>query len=289
MFKKKRQPREADAKIHLVKVFSRNSKFGNLAGVVSSAQHLSKKEMQVIAKKVGASETAFIFPSGKADFKIRWFTPNVEVGFCVHATIAAVGVLKKLGCVKKNSLILESKNTLLHTKLVGRKIFLLVSDYKVIRSKINLHLIEKYLDIHPIDLSAEPEIVRIYKDSELVIPACDLGVLKNLKPNIAAYGKICKLLGVTGISIFTQETFSKRNFIHTREFAPLYGYLEDPLCGLAAGAIAGYLKNRGKNIPKILKVEQGNFLKTPGIIEVLPTKLGFYIGGNYVIKKLTHV
>ena len=284
MFKKKRKPREADTKIHLVKVFSRNPNFGNLAGVVSNAQNLSEKEMQVIAKKVGASETAFIFPSKKADFKIRWFTPNVEVGLCVHATIAAVGVLKKLGYVKKNSLILESKNTLLRIKLAGRKVFLLVSGYKVIRNKINLHLIEKYLDIHPIDLSAKSEIVGIYKDRELIIPVWNLQALKNLKPNLITYRKFCKLLGVTGISIFTQKTFSKRNFIHTREFAPLYGYLEDPLCGLAAGAIAAYLKKHGENIPKTLKVEQGNFLKTPGIIEVLSTKSGFYIGGNYVIK-----
>lgn len=39
------------------------------------------------------SETAFILPSKKADFRIRWFTPKKEVLFCGHATIASLHVL----------------------------------------------------------------------------------------------------------------------------------------------------------------------------------------------------
>lgn len=78
--------------VYKIKSFSENPHEGNLAGVVTNAEYLSDNEMQNIAAKVGASETAFIFPSVNADVRIRWFTPNTEVGICVHATIAALGI-----------------------------------------------------------------------------------------------------------------------------------------------------------------------------------------------------
>jgi len=41
--------------------------------------------MQKIAALVGYSETAFIQKSHKADYKIRFFTPNKEIDLCGHA------------------------------------------------------------------------------------------------------------------------------------------------------------------------------------------------------------
>lgn len=158
-------------------------------------------------------------------------------------------------------------------------------EYKIKNTKISIDTISKYLGIKKDTITAKPKMVSIYKDTELIISVSDLSVLKDLKPNINKYSKLCKQLGVTGISIFTNQTFIKNNSLHTREFAPLYGYLEDPLCGLAAGAIAKYLQSSG--VKGKLKIEQGNFIKSPGLIEVLPSKFGFYIGGNYVIKSKT--
>lgn len=76
-----------------------------------------------------------------------------------------------------------------------------------------------------------------------------------MKPDINSYHKICQQLGVTGISIFTRDTLDKKNQLHTREFAPLYGYLEDPICGMASGAIHKYL-----NTSQSLNIEQGHFV-----------------------------
>ena len=49
--------------------------------------------MQRIAKKVGYSETAFVAPSSGAAREVRYFSPEIEVPFCGHATIAT-GVAK---------------------------------------------------------------------------------------------------------------------------------------------------------------------------------------------------
>src|SRR5690606_33769632 len=70
---------------------------GNPAGVVPEAEGLSEDEMQNIASEMNLSETAFILPSDKADFAIRWFTPKTEVPFCGHATVASLHVLAEEG------------------------------------------------------------------------------------------------------------------------------------------------------------------------------------------------
>ena len=54
---------------------------GNPAGVVYS-EELSIEEMQLIAKEINVSETAFISKSREADFNLKWFTPSVEVKLC---------------------------------------------------------------------------------------------------------------------------------------------------------------------------------------------------------------
>src|SRR3954465_5158453 len=61
---------------------------GNPAGVVLDASALSQAEMQAIAKEVGYSESAFAIPRADGEFDVRYFSPEAEVPFCGHATIA---------------------------------------------------------------------------------------------------------------------------------------------------------------------------------------------------------
>lgn len=64
---------------------------GNPAGVVLDAAGLSEAEMRGIAAEVGYSETIFV--TGRNDagdvLAVRYFSPESEVPFCGHATIAA--------------------------------------------------------------------------------------------------------------------------------------------------------------------------------------------------------
>ena len=77
---------------------------GNSAGVVYS-DDLNKEEMQLIAREINVSETAFISKSQEADFNLRWFTPSVEVKLCGHATLASVHFLVQKGLLKNNSTV----------------------------------------------------------------------------------------------------------------------------------------------------------------------------------------
>ena len=77
--------------------FTDDPQRGNPAGVVLDASGLSAEEMQGIAAEVGYSETAFTIP-GDGPIATRYFSPQAEVDFCGHATIAlAVAIADRDG------------------------------------------------------------------------------------------------------------------------------------------------------------------------------------------------
>ena len=64
---------------------------GNPAGVCILSEARSEDWMQKVAMEMNLSETAFLYPE-KDGYRLRWFTPAVEVPLCGHATLATVRV-----------------------------------------------------------------------------------------------------------------------------------------------------------------------------------------------------
>lgn len=65
---------------------------GNPAAVCPLDAWLDDPTMQAIAAENNLSETAFFVPAGEG-YDLRWFTPNVEVDLCGHATLAVAFVV----------------------------------------------------------------------------------------------------------------------------------------------------------------------------------------------------
>jgi PhzF family phenazine biosynthesis protein len=72
---------------------------GNPAAVVTLEHWLDASTMQSIAAENNLSETAFVVPEGES-FRIRWFTPTVEVPLCGHATLATAWVFWHTGAAR---------------------------------------------------------------------------------------------------------------------------------------------------------------------------------------------
>ena len=69
---------------------------GNPAAVCPLDEWLPDDVMQSIALENNLSETAFYVPEGDG-FRLRWFTPEIEVDLCGHATLATGAlILEKL-------------------------------------------------------------------------------------------------------------------------------------------------------------------------------------------------
>jgi PhzF family phenazine biosynthesis protein len=65
---------------------------GNPAAVVLIESFPENAVMQAIAAENNLAETAFLCPDGN-DYRLRWFTPSVEVPLCGHATLASAAVV----------------------------------------------------------------------------------------------------------------------------------------------------------------------------------------------------
>lgn len=79
-----------------------NGSGGNKAGVVLDEFIPNSNVKIALAARLGYSETVFLSDSGKADFKLEYFTPKGEVPLCGHATIASFIVSSGAWQTKKN-------------------------------------------------------------------------------------------------------------------------------------------------------------------------------------------
>ena len=78
--------------IYQVDAFSQSPFGGNPAAVCPLTEWLSDEQLQAIAAENNLSETAYFVPRGEC-YELRWFTPEIEVDLCGHATLAAAWVL----------------------------------------------------------------------------------------------------------------------------------------------------------------------------------------------------
>jgi len=81
--------------IFVVDAFTSEPFRGNPAAVV--LDHGEDRWMQHLAAEMRHSETAFVRARGDGGFDLRWFSPEVEVDLCGHATLASAHVLFETG------------------------------------------------------------------------------------------------------------------------------------------------------------------------------------------------
>ncbi|MCW0504240.1 PhzF family phenazine biosynthesis protein [Aeromonas piscicola] len=107
-----------------VNAFSRQPFGGNPAVVVLGPAQ-SDARLQAMAAEFNLSETAFLTPAGAAHYRLRWFTPQVEVDLCGHGTLAAAHVLWQTGAVALQEVIrFETRSGVLLARREGEWILL---------------------------------------------------------------------------------------------------------------------------------------------------------------------
>jgi PhzF family phenazine biosynthesis protein len=74
--------------IYQVDAFTNKLFQGNPAAVIPLEKWLDRDMMQRIAMENNLAETAFFVPSSQEELilSIRWFTPDIEINLCGHAT-----------------------------------------------------------------------------------------------------------------------------------------------------------------------------------------------------------
>lgn len=277
-------------KVKKVNAFTNSTCGGNPAGVVLHSPNLTDKQMSYISKKLMVSETAFVFPSTKADFKLRFFSPELEVDLCGHATIATffTMALENYFPEKNNKIVTQE------TKAGILPVNIYFSDDGVINRVMMTQrkpiLKDIYLDILKIvdSLKISKEKIderlpkQIVSTGLFTLPICikSFDTLKKIKPDFNKIKKICNDLGVGSFHLFTFETIENASVYHARNFSPTYGVNEDPVTGTANGAVCFYLlKNRIIQENNLL-CEQGDIIGRPGRVFVEINKNIVKVGGR---------
>ncbi len=83
--------------LSVVDAFTDTPFAGNPAAVCLLDAWPADEWLQLVAREMNLSETAFLVGRGGSEFDLRWFTPRVEVALCGHATLASAHALWESG------------------------------------------------------------------------------------------------------------------------------------------------------------------------------------------------
>ncbi|WDF71030.1 PhzF family phenazine biosynthesis protein [Novosphingobium sp. KACC 22771] len=96
-------------RLDLVDVFVNGALSGNPLAVVHGADGLSGEAMQSLARWIGFSETTFLLTPThpEADYRVRIFTPTLELPFAGHPTLGSAYAWRAAGGVAKGARIMQ--------------------------------------------------------------------------------------------------------------------------------------------------------------------------------------
>lgn len=291
--------RQRSIQIKQVDAFTEMPQTGNPAGVVVDGEGMTDQQMLAIAREMAVSETAFVLPptNPAADLRIRWFTPQVEVPLCGHATIAAFHALAEdglRGMERDGSYTfrLETLSGILPVAVdkgpQGIDILFSLTVPEFVRAGQHKLDVMRLLNIGIEDFENRmPIVVARY----LYVPIRRLHTMFSMKPNLFAMAQFLTNRNLLGLCAFTTETIERTSAVHSRFFAPNLGINEDPVTGSANGPLGVYLFERGELQPEGETIrmtgEQGDVIGRRGRVMIELTVQGtrvvsLRIGGRAV-------
>lgn len=190
---------------------------GNPAAVVPLDNWIDDGLMQQIAMENNLAETVFFVPTDKG-YHIRWFTPELEIDLCGHATLASAFILYNYLVYTEPLLKFQSKSGEL---LVTRRGNTLELNFP---SRMP-ELVTEYPDELLKGLGI-PNPVAVYKSRDYVVELETQKDVEQCKPDFTLLNKI----DVIGIIITAPG--KDCDFV-SRFFAPNCGIPEDPVTGSA--------------------------------------------------------
>jgi PhzF family phenazine biosynthesis protein len=223
--------------MYQVDAFSQSVFGGNPAAVCPLESWIYDATMQRIAAENNLSETAFLVPRG-GEFEIRWFTPEVEVPLCGHATLASGWVVLHELEPQRPAVRFFSKSGELVVARDGEKLAMRLPRYDPKPAIAPASLVPA-LGAPPREvLATDTKFLCIYDGAEAIV---------DMKPDMAALARLDKSVCVTAPGgAFGCDFVS-------RFFAPGSGIPEDPVTGSAHCLLTPYWAGRLKRVSLFAK------------------------------------
>ena len=231
-------------KYYIADVFTEKNFGGNPAGVCLLEDWLPDETLQNIAAENNLSETAFLV---KRDgyYDLRWFTPQLEVDLCGHATMGSSYILFRF--VETNAHTLEF-HTLSGTLTVERKGDMLWMDFPA-RPGVPVHQyrsISKAFGIGAFGLGAfGNDAFKMFKSADLMVVVDSEETVKNVQPDLRELTYVRREADMPDgdFGVIVTAPGSDCDFV-SRFFAPDVGIDEDPVTGRAHCVLTPYWSKR---------------------------------------------
>jgi PhzF family phenazine biosynthesis protein len=223
--------------IYQVDAFSQHAFGGNPAAVCPLTEWLPDEQLQHIAAENNLSETAYFVPRD-GFYELRWFTPQVEVDLCGHATLATAWVLIHALADAPQMLRFATRSGELRVTRKGDELAMDFPARQPQRCEPPAGMLSA-LGIESADVfSTDDYIVLVDDEAQVAALTPDFSRLKGLPKR--------------GIAVTAKST--RFDFI-SRWFGPNVGIDEDPVTGSAHTSLAPFWAERlGKSH---LTAEQG--------------------------------
>lgn len=272
--------------LYRVAAFAETPGGGNPAGVWTGRRLPDAAIMQSLAAEVGYSETAFLAPGdgGEDHWKVRYFSPEMEVPFCGHATIAsgvALGETLGPGLFRFDtpageipvSVQRQDDGVMVATLTSVEPSHAPVEDG--ILSEVLRLLGWKAAELDP----TIPPAVAFAGARHLVLAAGQRSTLARLDYDFKALEALMRSQDwITLQLIWRQDDVT----FHSRNPFPVGGVVEDPATGASAAALGGYLRELGAVTPPArMVIHQGDDMGRPSRLHVdIPPEGGISVTGR---------
>ena len=241
-----------------IAAFSDGPQGGNPAGVWIGDALPAPADMQRIAAEVGFSETAFAAPQGDGRWRVRYFSPESEVPFCGHATIALGAALAQREGDGVFVLSLSQAEITVEGRRAGDLVQAALQSPPTRSGPVPAGLLADALalfglsavDLDPrippalIHGGADHRVLALRSRQALAAMHYALDVGRTL---------MVKAKLVTIVLVWVESD----RVLHTRNAFASGGVLEDPATGAATAALAGYLRDLGWPHGGAIDVVQG--------------------------------
>ena len=260
-----------------IDAFTEGQSGGNPAGCLylPDQDALSAGEMQQIARELAGfvSEVVFVY-SDEGYTALRYFSPEREMAFCGHCTVAVMyDLIKNDPDLARNPIIrihIEGGVLLVRNEIAASDlVFINTPLPQIITPALTRDDVAAALKIPPGEISEKNRITVVSAGlSTLIVPFTSLNTLLSLWPDQKNLREFCLAQGIEIILVFTDDVSSDANAFRTRVFAPVFGYLEDPATGSGNAALGYYLLDAGLWDGHTIRIEQGRSRENPNIIRL---------------------
>jgi len=234
----------AGIEIQRLAAFANGSEGGNPAGVVVTDTLPDAQTMQHIAADVGFSETAFAALQANDCWRVRYFSPESEVPFCGHATIALGAALAQQHGNGTFSLELNNANITVDGEVKNDQITASLQSPPTSSAPADPYQVSGALELFNwsmdhLDNNLPPAFANAGAN-HLVLGVKSRDTLAAMKYDLQRGRAFMRDADIVTICL----VYAKSPVLfHTRNPFASGGVYEDPATGAATAALAGYLRD----------------------------------------------